>query len=55
MNSFLDRNPENFRRWYKDHHISEVERTAGLLSLEERREEKLRQSEKMKRLNPSHS
>ena len=34
--------------------ISEVERTAGLLSLEERREEKLlRQSEKMKRL-PSH-
>ena len=34
--------------------ISEAERTAGLLSLEERREEKLlRQSEKMKRL-PSH-
>ena len=34
--------------------ISEVERTVGLLSLEERKEEKLlRQSEKMKKL-PSH-
>ena len=45
---------ENDHRWYEDHTLSEVERTAGLLLLEESRGGKLLcQSEKMKRL-PSH-
>ena len=46
---------QNYHRWCEDTPISEEERTAGLLSLEKRREEKRQcQSEKMKGLPSRH-